>query len=429
MKTIKLKIKNEVDFTRELKLFNSVVRYSFNRFQEGLSLKEVRFKVKELFSSNSWFIECAIGKGKQIFEKHKDKKIVFGRKHLLKQYLKKLISKEEYCKQKLMPIWIVGEKLYKGNRLFNFNFQNSKLIFKLSRNNHQEIEVCLPRDKQLKELLKIQELVEQKQITVTVSFNNEYVWISFDESLLKLEEEFKDLKKNRIIGLDLNPNYIGLSVLEFDKNDNFKILYKQVFDFTKLNQKSGKSSSDSLTKYLKNKSKFEKIQICYDIINLLSYWKCSKLCIEDLNIKSSNKNQGKTFNRLCNNVWDKNLVVNKLKILSNIYNFELIKVNPAYSSFVGNLLYGNSSTPDMVASSIEIARRGYKKFEKGWFYPKFDVENLNEQWKQTEIGIKSWKELYSKIKESKLKYRFLLDPINAVFSKIHKQKLICIYTF
>lgn len=80
MKTIKLKIKNEVDFTTELKLFNSIVRYSFNRFQEGLTLNEVRNKVKELFKGNSWFIECAIGKGKQIFEKHQDKKIIFGRK-------------------------------------------------------------------------------------------------------------------------------------------------------------------------------------------------------------------------------------------------------------------------------------------------------------------------------------------------------------
>ena len=352
-----------------------------------------------------------------------------GGKHLLKQYLKKLISKEEYCKQKLIPIWIVGEQLQHGNRLFNFNFQNSKLIFKLSRNNHKEIQICLPKGKQLKELFKIQELTEQKQITVTVSFNNEFVWISFDESLLKLEEEFKDLKTNRVLGLDLNPNYIGLSVLEFDKNDNFDILHKQVFDFTELNKKSNKSSSDSLSVYMKNKAKFEKIQVCYDIINLLNYWKCSKLCIEDLNIKSSNKNQGKIFNRLCNNVWDRSLIVNKLRMLANIYSFELAEVNPAYSSFIGNLLYGSNECPDMIASSIEIARRGFKKFEKGWFYPEFNIDNLNEQWKQTEIGIKSWKELYYKIKESKLKYRFLLDPINAVFSKIHKQKNLSIYTF
>lgn len=90
MKTIKLKIKNEVDFTKELKMFNSIVRYSFNRFQEGLLEKETRYKVKKLFSSNSWFIECAIGKGKQIFEKHKDKHIIFGRQTFTKTIFEKV---------------------------------------------------------------------------------------------------------------------------------------------------------------------------------------------------------------------------------------------------------------------------------------------------------------------------------------------------
>ena len=80
MKTIKLKIKNNIDFTKELKIFNSVVRYSFNRFQENLKEKEVRNKVKELFSSNSWFLQCAIKVGQQLYKKHQDKHIIFGRK-------------------------------------------------------------------------------------------------------------------------------------------------------------------------------------------------------------------------------------------------------------------------------------------------------------------------------------------------------------
>ena len=47
MKTIKLKIKNEINITKELKEFNSIVRFSFNRFQEGLKEKEIRSKVNE----------------------------------------------------------------------------------------------------------------------------------------------------------------------------------------------------------------------------------------------------------------------------------------------------------------------------------------------------------------------------------------------
>ena len=99
----------------------------------------------------------------------------------------------------------------------------------------------------------------------------------------------------------------------------------------------------------------------------LNYWKCKKLSIEELNIKSGDKGQGKCFNTLCNNVCDRTLVTNKLTMLSNIYGYELVKVNPAYSSFIGNLVYGDKTTPDMIAASIEIARRGYKNMKRNGF--------------------------------------------------------------
>lgn len=431
MKTIKLKIKNEINLTKELKEFNSIARFSFNRFQEGLKEKEVRSKVNELFKNNCWFNQCAIKVGQQLFKKHKDKHIIFGGKSLMVKYLKKLITKDEYSKAKLLPINIQGEACKKGNRLFNFDLMNSKLELKLSKKNHQEIEFYKPNKNQFRELSKIQELVDNKQLTLTVSLNNEYIWLTFDESLLEIQEKFKDLKKARVLGIDLNPNYIGLSILEFNKNDEFKIIHKQVFDLSALNITSKKSSEDKSSKYLTNKRKFELIQVCYEINKLINYWKCSKLCIEDLKIKSSDKKHGRTFNRLCNNVWNRKLVVNKLKMLSVIYGYELVEVNPVYSSFIGNLLYGSENTPDMIASSIEIGRRGYKKFSKGWFYPIFNVDNLNEQWKQTLSGIEDWKSAFKEVKKSKLKYRFQLIEFiqNAVFSKIYKQKHINLYCF
>ena len=430
MKTIKLKIKNDINLTKELKEFNSIVRFSFNRFQEGLKEKEVRSLVNELFKNNCWFNQFAIKVSQQLFKKHKDKKIIFGGKYLLKQYMKKLITKEEYSKAKLLPINIQGEACKKGNRLFNFDLVNSKLTLKLSKKNHQEIEFCKPNKNQFIELSKIQELVENKQLTLTISLNNDYIWLTFDESLLNLQEKFQNLKSNRVLGLDLNPNYIGLSILEFNQNDEFKVIHKQVFDLSSLNITSKKSSEDKSSKYLTNKRKFEIIQVCYEINKFMNYWKCSKLCIEDLNIKHS-QTKNKIFNRLCNNVWNRNLVVNKLKLLSNIFGYELIEVNPVYSSFIGNILYGNENTPDMIASSIEIARRGFKKFSKGWFYPIFSIERLNEQWKQTLSGIEDWKSAFKEIKKSKLKYRFQLQDymLNAVFSKKYKQKKINLYCF
>ena len=147
--------------------------------------------------------------------------------------------------------------------------------------------------------------------------------------------------------------------------------------------------------------------------------------------KSSDKGQGKNFNRLCNNVWDRSLISNKLLMLSNIYSYELVEVNPVYSSFIGNLVYGDETTPDMVAASIEIARRGYKKYEKNWFYPVFNIDCLDEQWKQTLAGVKDWKNSFLQIKNSKVKYRVLLNDIvqNAVFSKFNRKSKVTIYSF
>lgn len=78
----------------------------------------------------------------------------------------------------------------------------------------------------------------------------------------------------------------------------------------------------------------------------------------------------------------------------------------------------------MIAASIEIARRGYKKFIKNWFYPAMaNIERIKEvlgtQWKdELKLHFNSWKELGTQIKESKLKYRFQLEGSMAGLVKI-----------
>lgn len=431
MTTIKLKLENEIDILKEQRAFSNIVRLSFNRYQDGFKEKDIRSYLKDKFPVyNSWFVQCGIKIGNQFYQKHKDKKIIFGGKFNLKQYLKKLITKAEFKEKRLLPITIQGEQLHIGNRLFIFDFENNKLVFKLSRTDHRTLKYKVPHKKIRNNLIRLQELVNNKQITITVSLTKSDIYLTFDESKI-LDCNFKYLKKNRVLGIDMNPNYIGMSILEFDKDDKFRILSKQVFDLSKLTVNSGKSSSDKQSKYLNNKRRHEIIQIAHDICNLVDYWKCDKVVIEDLNIKSSDKGNGKYFNRLCNNVWNRNLFVNKLKSLSLLCNFSLVEVNPCYSSFIGNVIYGNENTPDMIAASIEIARRGYKKFEKSWFYPSIKDEKINEQWKQTLSRFDTCKSAFQKIKKSKVKYRFLLKDYvqNAVLSIFYKNKLTNLYQF
>lgn len=434
MITLKLKFKtNELDILKnDERIYSSIVRYSYNRFKEkSLSQTEIYQDLISKFKDfPSHLITSAMREGKSIYSLNKDKKVCFGK---LKQYNKKLISKEEYQSSRNRGFTSEGSstKIHHGNQYFKIDLNENKIIYKRSRNVHIDLNLYILNKRNRTLLTLLKESMQNSIDAVTFKIKDDFIFITFDESKINLNKKFQNLKSNRVLGIDLNPNYIGLSVLEFNKNNEFKVLHKQVFDLSNLNVTSKKSSEDKSSKYLTNKRKFELIQICYEINSLINYWKCSKLSIEDLNIKSSDKKHGRTFNRLCNNVWNRTLVVSKLKMLSSIFGYELVEVNPVYSSFIGNILYGSENTPDMIASSIEIARRGYKKFSKGWFYPIFSIEHLNEQWKQTLSGIENWKSAFNKIKKSKMMYRFQLIDFanNAVFRKFYKKLNKQIYIF
>lgn len=430
MKTVKLTICNEVDVLDDMRVFSSIVRVAFNRYQDGMEEKAVRSYCNVRFNHNSWFIQSAIKEGSALYKLNGNKHILFGGKNNLRQYMHGIIDKATFKYRRMFPIGIQGEKRCKGNRLVSFDLDNQRLIYKPSKERHVEIKFLPMRKKIACELAKVQELSQQNKITVSVKMSDKYVWLTYDETLIK-DERYQTLQSKRILGIDMNPNYIGLSVIEFGENDEFKVLHKQVFDLSKLTVSSGQASTDASSKYLTNKLRHETIAIAHEISKLTNVWKCKTVAIEDLSIKPSDKKKGTYFNKLCNNKWERNLFVNKLKMLANLHKFTLVEVNPAYSSIVGNIAYGDENTPDMVAASIEIARRAYKKFDKGWFYPRFNIQFRDERWKQTLDSVDDWKELFRKIKETGLKYRFLLrDYIqNAVFSKNYIQKCYTIYTF
>ena len=430
MKTVKLTICNKADVLDEMRIFSSIVRVAFNRYQDGMDEKEVRAYCNARFNHNSWFIQSAIKEAAALYKLNGSKHILFGGKNNLHQYLRGLIDKATFKYRRMFPIGIQGQKRCKGNRLFSFDLDNQRIIYKPSKKRHVEIKFFPMKKKIANELSLVQDLAEHNKITVSVKLSDKYVWLSYDETLIQ-DERYKKLQSSRVLGIDMNPNYIGMSVIEFDKNDVFKILHKQVFDLSNLTISSGKASTDNSSKYITNKLKHETIAIAHEISKSVNVWKCKTVAIEDLSITPKDQKKGKKLNKLCNNKWERRLFVTKLKMLANLHKFNTIEVNPAYSSIVGNFAYGNENTPDMVAASIEIARRAYKKFEKGWFYPRFSIQFRDEQWKQTLGSVENWKDLFLKIKETGLKYRFLLrDYIqNAVFSKNYIQKCYNIYTF
>ena len=429
MKTISFRFKYEDKKLQEILLEDSRIcsamkRFVFNRLKEKKTKVEINAELKEKFKCNSYLRNSEIIDGSMAFDSAKKRncdKLYFGQ---FKKFQKGLITKEEYRDSRNTGIYSVGEANQRGNRLFKVDVQNEKIIYKRACKEHYDLIIDEQLSPKRKELLSnIQSLMTEKKTPITFKVKNNYVYLTYDEKIVEKEKQFKNLKSNRVLGIDLNPNYFGISIIEFKEDNSFNVLYKEAIDVSKLQSES------------KNKIDFELHQINHHILRLCKNFKVSKLSVEDLKFKKNNKFWNKNLNRLCKNQFRYSIVKNHLNTLCSTYGVELIEVNAAYSSIIGNFVHGSDNCPDMVAASIEIARRAYKKFEKGWFQPSFVskqrlMQVLGNQWKE-ELGqgYQSWKGLSGEIKELKLKYRFQLNPSNAVFSKFHNKRLIYAYRY
>jgi len=383
---------------------------------EEKSEKDIRLLTKNLNNINlinSWLIQCGIREGKQLSKRFSSVKpnIIFGGKNNYKDLTTSKITKEQYKENRLLPINIQGEYLQKGNRSFKLDIiNNNSIIFKLSKNEHIILELPSLRNNIRKELYKLESLNNnikqgQKGYNYSVKLDKKFIYISY--------EEFKEdnniiYNKDRYIGIDLNPDTIGISVKENDK-----ILYTREYSLKPIFNKiinNNLSSNDNKSKYLQNKLMFETYEISKNIADLTKYYLCKTVFIEDLKFKQKVSNKyNKVGNRKNKNLWKRESFIHNLEKRLNIYNIDLKKINPCYSSVIGNMIYNYT---DSINASLEIGRRGYEYYinkEKEKFYPIFDKELLKHQWKEMANNLNSWVEFFKTIKNSKLRYRVSLE--------------------
>ena len=69
-------------------------------------------------------------------------------------------------------------------------------------------------------LIKLQLLCEQKKVPFMIKVNNNKIDISFDEKILNDPTLHYNPIKNRILALDLNPNYIAYTIIDYKNEDN-----------------------------------------------------------------------------------------------------------------------------------------------------------------------------------------------------------------
>ena len=441
-----LKIKYECDEVQEplvsyRRQYSSCLRFAYNRFLEGKIEKEVRNLCKSLNhidALGSWLIQSAIKESKQIQETNLNKKVIFGsRKNFLKR-VKGIISYEEFQKNRLSKLYSIGEKLQKGNRIFKMKDFDT-VVFQPSRTEHYTLK--LKQIFRRKDILnQIYQLSNNKKISLTYSLDDRFIYITFDESQLSHFNSYKI--KNRVMGIDLNPNYIGWSIVDWKSESEFEVVKSGVYSIKELNdydfglKGKGYITESKERKYISNKRQYETIQIVKNIVNKAIYYKCQLISCEDLNIKSKDSDKGKRFNKLVNNSWNRNLFVNNLQKRCNILNIKLLKVVPEYSSFIGNFLYRSLNLPDMILASIELSRRAYE------FYNQYIIKSKDIKKNIVRPSIVMFKQLYMKsleefhlhptyhdlvelyyfFKKSKMMYRLSIDKFNLQFSSLFSTK-------
>jgi hypothetical protein len=327
----------------------------------------------------------------------------FGGRHRL-QMLAKGTSNDpvgllqEYRRARTAPLFFQGEASYKGSRFLDLkDMADGKVMLKYTRSFHIPISFRVKNDRERELFSRLAAMAQERIMPIAVRLSADAIVFSYDDQLLQgrnlqpskafykkvkaralPEDESKALKAaefrrlqanllirekkipNRYAAIDLNPNGVGFVVADKLPNGGMNVIDKSFFDLDALLKK----------KISFAKRKYENSILFKQIFLLLAHYRCAHLICEDLELK--NKDLGnKTANRKTNNHWLRGKAKEQIqkRVVQN--GMLLIEVNPAYSSFIGNILHEEY---DPIAAAMELARRGMKKYETGGFCPDFSCE-------------------------------------------------------
>ena len=423
--------------------YSSVLHYAYNRRYEGVSETETEKQLNLLNNIpliKSYLKRCSVKHATQLIETDDKKRIFGGKKNFINRCTGK-ISRDEFLGKRLSNLYIIGEANQHGNRFIKINDGLESFTFKPTRKD--EIVLTINgRYKRYKSILnKLYHLQQDKQMPITYELDNEYIYVTYDEALVEQHIRYKAFKKDRFFAIDLNPNYIGWSVVDWKNSSEFEVVKSGVISIKELNDidfnLKGKSSNSEERIYINNKRIFETYEISKLLVDTAKYYRCEVFGLEELNIKSKDTTRGRHYNKLVNNVWNRDKLVKNIKKRCNIYSIRVMEAKPNYSSFVGNFLFRDLNLPDMALASIEIGRRCYefksqyidktKDKRKNIILP--DVNDFNDRYiKSLEefnipVEIKDLTKIYYFLKNAKSRYRVYLDDLpHLKFSRCFSNK-------
>ena len=406
--------------------YNSCVRAIYNALVDkpDLTYSQAGKLIENFYKDNhlidSYLLNAAYHDAKALYKRHNTSrsksglvplghKLIFGGKNLFARRTKHLISKEEFTERRLRPICVIGEANKCGNG--RFKIRDFKCIDYVIKG--KTVFTFKLHDRRLRILDDLKPLQDNAETPITYKINKSNICITFDKA--KIKSELYNLKSNRHLSIDLNPENIGVTVFD-DKDGHQELIASKVFDLSEIlkRHRESKSSSDSeQSKFYNAKRKFELKEINKQIFELAKHYKAQYIDVENLHFKH-------LTGRKCTSQWNKTLTVQSLESRCNCSNINLMKINPAFTSIIGNII-NDYSIPDMCRSALEIGNRSVtgiklKSFNsEGIDYAlhldhfnevkNFIIESTEERYNEELNSITDFKGISKFIRTHKIKYR------------------------
>ena len=327
---------------------------------------------KNLDLMDSYMVLCAYRRAYSMYKRYNvdseeplGHKLVFGKRKNLIKTSKHTLSKKEFKKLRILPLFLEGQKADFANRRVRIKDKHT-LEFVV---NGKVIFVFRVSDKRCGILNQLKKKQDAKQMPITYTIGDDYITITYNQKLLTVPKNH-NLLANRIMSIDMNPDYIGITIFDVDQNSYIRnILKAYVIDWSTITeiQKELKQASNSEgNKYLTNKRTHEIKNVGKFISDLSVFYKCKYIAIEDLDFDSNCKG-------FRNSKWNRKLVFQSLFKHSVENGVTILRVNPAYTSIIGNIVCRHN-IPDMCRSAYEIGYRAVKGLQNG---------NFDEDWVDT----------------------------------------------
>ena len=439
-----------------------IIRSAFKKYEKGLPVNDNSFDdYNDIDLLDSWLKHSATKEGKAIYEAEKElqksneKKIrtCFGGKSLMNDYRSGKVSKDELRAGRLSPLVSIGTA-NSGTMKVHCN-KKFRLLDDLSG-----IRILIPGRKWVqvkfsaklsKNYLKIIRLLYEHQVAgdmpITYKIDSEYVYITY--SVEKLYKNVKILNRpkqiqDRVLAIDLNPNYVGWSAVDWKSHGDFHIVESNTITIKNLNdaeyalKEQHLPSSHRKRKKLTNERYNEIFLISKTLISIAVHYGCSLFGYEKLAIVAKDNKKGANYNRLINNQWLRRPLVDNIRQKCAEYNIECLEVMCEYSSFVGNFIFRDCGYADMCLASIEIGRRTYEYYHqyiandfartKNILFPNVDdfrerIERTMEVFNLKDSEIDLRKIYYALKRDSKMMYRVSLAACQPVVSKLLSNKI------